>query len=93
MEPLNQYEIQELLTAMGMGMMPVPIGSLWSNHDGTDMYVVLHHANIDSPQGPMPTVVVQALPAGDAWVFSIDAFMSGNWQNVGFVWDRGHNNG
>ena len=89
MEPLNQYEIQELLHAMGLGAYPYPIGSIWSNPEASQMFVVLHHANMPTNEGPMQCLVLQSLPNGEAWIQPVDSFASSNWQNVGFVWDRG----
>jgi hypothetical protein len=89
MEPLNDYEIQELLMAMGQGDAGIPIGSIWSKHDIPQMFIVLHHANMPMNDGPQACLVLQSLPNGQAWVQLLDAFMSGDWVNVGFVWDRG----
>jgi hypothetical protein len=89
MEPLNPYEIQELMNAMGAGAYPYPVGSIWSNVEASQMFLVLYHANLPSPQGPIPCIVLQGLPNGDAWIQPIEAFAQDNWHNIGFVWDRG----
>lgn len=91
MEPLNEYEIQELLTSMGMGTYPFPIGSIWSNREASQMFLVLHHANLPTADGPTQCLVLQSLPTGEAWVQPTDIFANGDWQNVGFIWDRNLN--
>jgi hypothetical protein len=62
---------------------------MWSNGDGTQMYIILHHANMPTQDGPVPSVVLQALPDGAAWVQPTEVFLNGNWNMIGFVWDRG----
>lgn len=88
MEPLNAYEIQELLATLGQGTFPIPIGSLWSNAQADKMFMVLHHANTFGEFGPVYSLVLQSLPDGSAWVIPTEEFMNSDWQNVGFIWDR-----
>jgi hypothetical protein len=83
--------MQELIAAMDGGVAGMPIGSLWTTPDTQQMFMVLHHANIASTQGPIPSVVVQAIPTGEAWVQPIELVGQNNWINIGFVWDRGVN--
>lgn len=91
MEPLDAYEIQELMNVLDQGLYPIPIGSLWSNLDSTQMFMVLHHANLPTADGPKTCLVLQALPDGSAWIQPTEQFLSGGWQHVGFIWDRGVN--
>lgn len=88
MEPLNPYEIQELLMTLNQGAYPFPIGSLWTNQGSDQIFMVLHHANLPSDSGPIQCVVLQAMPDGSAWIQPSDSFLNSGWQNIGFVWDR-----
>lgn len=88
MEPLSNYEIAELMDLLNRGQYPIPIGSIWTNSDSSQMYVALYHANLPTDTGPTSCVVLQALPDGSAWIQPSEHFMSGNWMNIGFVWDR-----
>ena len=91
MEPLSAYEIQELMDTLNKGAYPVPIGSIWSTDDNAQLYVVLHHANLPTDNGPTQCVVLQALPDGSAWIQPTEHFLNSNWHSIGFVWDRGIN--
>ena len=88
MEPLNSYEIQELMATLTQGSFPIPIGSLWSSHDTSKMLMVLHHANRLTDYGTEYNLVLQSLPDGVTWIIPTEEFMNGGWQNIGFVWDR-----
>lgn len=88
MEPLSPYEITELMNLLDRGVYPIPIGSMWTNQETTQMFVVLHHANLPTDNGPSACVVLQALPDGSAWIQPTEMLMSGGWSHIGFVWDR-----
>lgn len=90
MEPLNEYEIQQLVLAMGDADAGAPIGSVWTpNSESNNMFLVLHHANMNITKDDiMHCVVFQAIPSGETWVVPLETFIQNNWTNLGFVWDR-----
>lgn len=89
MEPLSQYEIQELMAAMGRGDYPYPIGSMWTSREASEIFIVINHANLPTSNGPIHTLVLQALPSGESWIQPIENIEQNEWINMGFIWDRG----
>ena len=91
MEPLTEFEIHELVQAMGDGGdTGAPIGSLWTpDANAPAMYLVIHHANlVITDDESEHCVVLQAIPTGEAWVMTLETFIGNRWTNLGFVWDR-----
>jgi hypothetical protein len=74
---------------MARGDSPVPIGSLWADGDASSMFLCLNHANLPTSDGPVPALVLQLIPTGEAWIQPLEVFLTGDWENMGFVWDRG----